>query len=536
MIIVRGVRFGSLLEYYQRANPSLQIRRDDPVVTVSFEWGERPVLVAAKLLRLRLRVEPASLPKSMRCLAMVPEARRAFSYAKCSPRTIETVKNAGFSVSPGLWQPGESETVQLTPPALLFGTGKRLEAPAENGRKAYQRYFRDREQYLREYGVYRFNPAAARDITVVLPRTGRGWSLETQDAYVEGIRKDLEQLTKKNFTLRLESAETAKDIARLLKPRVAGTCLIVFDDRELGGAGYYLLSDELRDWTLKRAVRNTVQRAWERIRSERDPQRRAQAEQNWRDMIFHTVLDLLDQMGVIPFRVDQWPYDACLAIDVSEDRRYCALSFLICRDPVAHPGRDGLWRYLDCWTKPDTRRETIERFQLAEKIAAIPEALHGHRLSPLKSLLVLRDGHECGDEPRAIDSGLDLWKKADVLAQGALIDVVDYHKRTVKDLRMWLLAGREAENVLEGRAVIMDEYRAITALTGAGTLGRFGTADPLLLVTREPGRIRRAASGVFALAQHNWLSPKKAYRDAQPMRDADVELTRRMAMEVRGLR
>jgi hypothetical protein len=250
-------------------------------------------------------------------------------------------------------------------------------------------------------------------------------------------------------------------------------------------------------------------------------------------MLFHTAVDLLDQMGAILYRVEDWDYEACLAIDVSEDRRFCALSFLICRNAASYPGRDGLWRYLECWTKPDTRRETIETVQLADKIAKIPDGLHGLRIAPLKSLLVLRDGHECGEEAKAIDEALNHWKKLDFLAQAASVDVVDYHKRTVKDLRMWRVANQEATNVLEGRSVFLDRRTALLCATGFATLGKNATADPILLVGREQTDIRRATSGVFALTQHNWLSPKKAYRDAQPVRDADHELTRRMAMEVR---
>jgi hypothetical protein len=250
-------------------------------------------------------------------------------------------------------------------------------------------------------------------------------------------------------------------------------------------------------------------------------------------MLFHTVIDLLDQMGAILYRVEDWSYEACLAIDVSEDRRFCALSFLICRNAALYPGREGLWRYLECWTKPDTRRETIETVQLADKIAKIPDGLHGLRIAPLQSLLVLRDGHECGDEAKAIDQALAHWKKLDVLAQAAAVDVIDYHKRTVKELRMWRVAGDEVGNVLEGRAVLLDHDVALLCPTGAASVGKAATADPILLMGRAQSDIRRAAAGVFALAQHNWLSPKKAYRDAQPVRDADHELTRRMAMEVR---
>ncbi len=536
VIMVRGRRYGSLHDYYQRANATLPICGDDAVISVSFEWGERPVLVAAKLLRLRLRLDPMQMPRNMRRLGMTPDSRRTFVRNRWSSRTSNTVQQVGLAAATGLWQPATGETTQLIAPALLFGDGKRLESPTDASMSQYRRYFRDREQLLRDHGVYRVNPTAAREVTIVVPRAGRGWSLELQDAFVEAVRHDLEQLTKQRFTLKVENADSAKEAARLLKNHISGTSLIAFDDRELDGAAYYLLSDELRDWTLKRVARHTLVRSWGRIRSARDNTEKGEAEQFWRDTIFHTVLDLLDQMGAIPFRIEQWPYEACLAIDVSEDRRFCALSFLICRDAAAHAGRDGLWRYLDCWTKPDTRRETIEKVQLADKIANIPEALNGHRLTPLKSLLVLRDGHECGDESQAIDQALNLWKKMDVLAQSAAVDVIDYHKRTVKDLRMWRVSERETGNVLEGRAVFLDGRTALTSLTGAATLSRGVTADPVLLVGRDQSDIRRAAGGVFALAQHNWLSPKKAYRDAQPMRDADHELTRRMAMEVRGLR
>jgi hypothetical protein len=535
-IIVRGRRYSSLLEYYHRDNVKLPVSAGDAVVRVNFDWGERPVLVAAKLLRLRLRLDPSHMPRKMRRLAMSPESRRAFIQNRWSLQTSKTIDAMGLSASPSLWQPRTDETVQLVPPALLFGNGYRLEPPADVAFAEYRRYFRDREALLHEHGVYRFNPAATREVVMVVPRAGRGWSLEAQDAFVEAIARDLEHVTKQHLTIKVETADSAKEISRLLKPRIPGNCLIIFDDRDFDGAAYYLLSDDLRDWTMKRVTRHALVRIWSRMRSARNHREKAEAEQSWRDVVFHTVLDLLDQMGVIPFRIDQWPYEACLAIDVSEDRRFCGVSFLICRDATTHPGRAGFWRYLDCWTKPDTRRETIESVQLADKIARIPDALHGLRLSPLRSLLVLRDGHECGDEPQAINRAIDLWKKIDVLAQGAAIDVVDYHKRTVKDLRMWQVSGEETTNVLEGRAIFLDRRTVLTCLTGAATLGRGGTADPVLLVGRENSDIGRAATGVFALAQHNWLSPKKAYRDAQPMRDADHELTRRMAMEVRGLR
>jgi hypothetical protein len=100
---------------------------------------------------------------------------------------------------------------------------------------------------------------------------------------------------------------------------------------------------------------------------------------------------------------------------------------------------------------------------------------------------------------------------------------------------MWS-ADREPANVLEGRAVYLGDNAALLCCTGAASLSPKATAEPCRLQGRKGTDIRRAAAGVFALAQHNYLSPKVAYRDAQPIRDLDRELEQRVAMEVRGMR
>jgi hypothetical protein len=384
---------------------------------------------------------------------------------------------------------------------------------------------------LREHGAYRFESAVARDIWIAVPPTLNGWTQELQAEFVKSVRENLEQISRQRFRLRVITAPSAKDVASKLPANEPATCLVVFDDREFDGASYYLLSESLRRWRLKRVTRHQLQTVWRRHQRATGKDK-ARAERDWNDVVFHIVLDLLDQMGCVPWRIDEWPYEACLAIDVSQERRFCAVSFLLCRDATRHAGCDGFWRYVESWTKADTKRETIDAVRLEDKIAEIVEAFPGSRLSPMGSLLVLRDGRECGDEPEAIRKGLQRWMKRGVLSQSATIDLVDYHKRTVKDLRMWMVGGTDAWNVLEGRAVYVNGT-ALVCPTGAATLGANATAEPCLLVGREGADTRRAAQGVFALAQHNYLSPKRAYRDAQPMRDADHELKRRMAMEVR---
>ena len=122
-----------------------------------------------------------------------------------------------------------------------------------------------------------------------------------------------------------------------------------------------------------------------------------------------------------------------------------------------------------------------------------------------------------------------------MLSQSAAVDVAEYHKKTVKELRIWNWNDGEIENALGGRAVYLG-HAALLNMTGAPSVSPKATPDPCLLVGRESTDIRRVAHAVYSLGQHNYLSPNVPYRDAQPMRDADHALQQKVAMEVRGLR
>ncbi len=89
------------------------------------------------------------------------------------------------------------------------------------------------------------------------------------------------------------------------------------------------------------------------------------------------------------------------------------------------------------------------------------------------------------------------------------MDVVDAHKKTVKNLRIWESAGGGCENVLEGRAVYLDDETALMCCTGAATLPRGATADPCMLVMRDGADVRKATQAFFALSQLNYSSPSK---------------------------
>ena len=82
----------------------------------------------------------------------------------------------------------------------------------------------------------------------------------------------------------------------------------------------------------------------------------------------------------------------------------------------------------------------------------------------------------CGEEEGAIQEAIDRLKQKDRLAQDGTADLVEVHKKTMKNLRMWLPQGQGHVNVLEGQAIYLDGEAALLSCTGSATLS--GTRRP----------------------------------------------------------
>jgi hypothetical protein len=398
--------------------------------------------------------------------------------------------------------------------------------------KDYRRYFSDRLTKLNDGGLYHFEHSLGTGLWVVTPVAGGDWSDQIHDHFLRDFTKCLENISGQTFRVQVLREADCERLATRLGQAEPSTAVIVFDERQADGAAYFLLSHALRDWRLKRITRRVIQRTWRAVQDARGSEERQRCEREWNDVILHCVLDTLTQMDAVPWRLTSWPYDAGLVIDVSDGRKFFALSFLLCRDESQRPG---FWQYADAWPKPDPGHDAINGVVLQDRVAKLLDSYTGSSFAPIRSLLVLRDGRTAPGEEAALRQGLDRWRSGGQLLPDATIDFVDCHKRSVKDLRMWE-AGAETNNILEGRAVYLDGQAALVSCTGAATLPRSATAEPMLLIGRPGVDMRRASSAVFALAQLNFASPKKAHRDPQPLRVADAVLKDRMAVETRGLR
>lgn len=533
------LRHNSLFDYCRERYPKLELQPNELVAYVSFPGLHYPVPVPARWLRLRV----------------MPDEERSFSglslYKTLSPdqRYEATIKGwticrevvgrlMGCKAETALWSPQEDRCELLPCPELRFGRGHTVAAPREATGIEYSRYFRERLEVLKSGGLLHFPEAVERKLFLVTPKTGNGWTKELQTDFVTDFGKAIQSITGVRFSIVEVREDDPEQIIESLA-KIAdgqgemGTTVIVFDERRADGASYYLLAHGLKGWNLKRLTRGQVLRRWDARQRSRSPEERRKADRRWTDITTLSVIDTLDQMGAIPWRIAEWPYEACLAIDVGEGRRHFAISLLICRAGEQNPS---FRRISESWPKGDHQHETINPVILRDKIVQLFDAFEEPGFTPLNSLLVLRDGRLCGGEENALEEAIDRLQQKDRLAQDATVDFAEVHKKTAKNLRMWLPQNQSRVNVLEGQAIYLDGEASSVSCTGSTTLPKGATADPCLLILRRGRDVRRAARAFFALSQLNYSSPSKAQRYAHPLRETDSRLQQRMAEDMRGIK
>lgn len=530
----------SLYDYCQERYPKLALNPRDLVAYVSFPGLPHPVPVPAKWLRLRVMADEEQSYRGLGQYKSLPPEKRREAAVRGWERCRGVVERLmGCEAEVELWSPPRERCELLPCPDLQFGAGRFVVvAPREATAGEYGRYFRERLEKLKVGGLYHYAAAVERKLFLVTPKSGTGWTDELQAAFVADFDKVIQDITGLRFSLTQVREDDPDRVVEALDKIAdeqggAGTTVIVFDDRLANGASYYLLSHGLKGWRLKRLTLGQLVRKWDARRAGRSAEDRKKADRRWLDMVTLSVLDTLDQMEAIPWRIAEWPYDACLAIDVGEGRRHFAMSLLICR------GMDGVpsfGRISDSWPKGDHQHETINPVILRDKVVQLFDGYEDPGFTPIRSLLVLRDGRLCGEEEAALVESIDRLRQKDRLAQDVTADFAEVHKKTVKNLRMWLPQGQSRVNVLEGQAIYLDEEAALLSCTGAATLSRTATANPCLLVLRRGRDLHRATRAFFALSQLNYSSPSKAQRYAHPIRETDSRLQQRMAEDMRGVK
>lgn len=533
-IRVKGRSYDSLLAYYRAEYPELAVGADTPAVRVSFRELDRPQFVAAD--RLRARVMNDDVPDALSSVdKIVPAERRSLVHAFWQRLGSRPLGRVAPGMRPGFWRPQGERVLHLVPPTLIFGKGRRLGEPATNTVGAYRAHYHQRGDCLEKDGCYAAPPTMVRTLYCAYPK-------HVTSCVAERLASDLADAISAWSGYRVTPSLVAYDdvadaVAQLRAADEGGVVVFILNDQP---AAYHDAAFHLGDWRIKRSTERVLRRQYDYLtKGAWDKRSRSKSltlgAARWRSFVTLDALDVLQLLDAIPFRSEQaGPYEAHLVIDVGHDRRHFALSLLVAR-PTGKSPDFRLVTHVE--PKADHQHETINAVVLRDQIVDLVQSTLRRPSDPLASLLVLRDGLLGQQEVQGIDQALATLADLGKVVPDARVDLAEFHKDTLKSLRLWeVYADGTVDNLLEGIVVRLDAKTVLVATTGAATL-RQGTAEPFLIM--GDGRcssILDAARATFGGAQLNWSSPTTAQRLHVALKRTDEELKARAAQEIRRLR
>lgn len=530
-IRVRGRSYPSLFAYYRADNPDLVVHPETSVVRVSFPGIRFPQPVAAD--RVRVRVMNDDVPHVLGEIDKIaPAERRALVEAfwdRLGPRPFGRVTPGLID---GFWRPPPERVVQLPPPTLLFGRGRRLDPPESETIEAYREHYRRRAQMIERAGCHTAPPSMQRTLYCAYPR-------RISEVIAERLATDLAQALSTWTRHSVEAVTVPYDdvsdaIAQLRERDQGGLLVFILNDDP---AAYHEVAFQLDDWRVKRITERVLCRQFKQLSEGVWDHRQRECSKTlgasrWRGFVTQNALEVLQLMDAVPFRAtDLGPYEAHLVIDVGYNRRHFALSLLISRGNGRSPE---FCIRTEVYAKADHQHESVNQMMLRDRIVDIVDHVVRRPAQALNSLLVLRDGRLCGQEGPGIDEAVARLRDRGKLAADARVDVVEIHKDTLKSLRLWeAYADGSVDNPLEGRAVLMNDRSVLVTTTGAATL-RQGTAEPYLVESNgRCGSVVDAARATHLGAQLNWSNPRVAQRMHIALKRTDEDLKSHAARDIR---
>lgn len=527
-LFVKEQTYSSLLEYYQQTYPHLNIHANDSVVMVSFKGIDQPQPVAAKLLRLRVMND--SLPGSLKRIdKLVPYKRAGLIGGFWKDFGDDSFCPGKPYVARYFWQPPTEKIINLLPPGLQFSNGAILPPLQRRDRKEFQGHYHQRSALLHKNGCLGVPVMMKSVVHFAIPNKAEEGM---RGALLMGITEHLKQLTKERITPQLITYnELDKVFSELNHNFNPGIVVFVFDDES--PETYYNVAHELSKWRVKRITFRELKNKFDKLKSteDRHSSQRSKAEKDWNSFTEMIALDVLQQMDCVFWGFTEEPdYDAHLAIDVGRERRHFALSLII-----FHPS-PRIRTVVE--QKYDHRFETINETVLRKEIVKLFEdAVEWPDFQPLRSVLVLRDGRECGSELEGINEAVETLIANGLFVEGVDVDVVDFHKSIQKKIRLWERTQRNRiEQGLEGKAIRIDEHRVVLITTGSPTLHQ-GTAAPIMLEGQNANiNMARVARAVYASTHLNFSNPRVAQRLPLELKRTDDELKNRDSQQIRGIR
>ena len=535
-LLISGKNYDSLLQYYQTVNPSLPILGVDSVARVSFDGINRPQRVAAK--RLRIRVMNDLVPRQLKQVDKIVPGERCEIIEKFWKRLGDRpLGHLRPRVSNDHWQPRNGRIITISPPSLLFPNSNVLRAPETRSTTEYKKYYHQRRMLLDREGCLRVPPTMTRTLHFAVPKKADPTMVTRLS---ESVLGNVSRWTRKEMRSDFLEYESVNEAISQLHRTEPGLVIFVFEQDE--PETYFKLSYELSKWRLKRITLRVLEEHFARLRQdESDRHRQSNVDRlprgvrDWLSFVDMNALDVVQKLECVPWGIaEPLNYEAQLAIDVGWDRRHFALSLLICRP---EPSRPSFSLETVVQIKTDPKKETINDVIFGDQIVGLFQRAKTGPFDPIRSVLVLRDGRECSGELDVIKASKDKLVHSELLDSNVRLDVVDFHKNSLKAIRMWSRSSSgRVDHEFPGTALLPDERTAILVNTGAPTLHQ-GTAEPLMLVARTDGiKMRHVVSDVHAASQLNYSSPSVGQKLPLVLKRTDEELENRARQEIRRLR
>jgi hypothetical protein len=521
--LFRNKSYQNPFEYFKQVHPSFKVNSTDKAALVSFPGMNKKVYVPAN--RLYVRVMNDMVDRSMsQADKILPDARMAMIidfWKKVSEKPFG--KNYA-GLKSGFYKPdaGRSGAIQI--PSLTFGQKQVLPGPLHATREDYRKSFKSRKEYLNKFGCYHVPPTMKRSIHFVFPNS---MSENLRNVFSRDVCSRVKELTKFQVTpIIVTCADYSDGITELQSNYEPGMAVFIFEDSD--PTTYYNIRYELKRWNIKRITKFQLNKRFRGLTDFKDG-RFPKGESNWNSFVEINTYDIIQQLGCLPYVIDPTlHYDMQLMIDVSDKSSHIALSLVMFNSQMSIPLFDSLIR-----PKTDSLKETINPVFLEKYLIELFTKVRTNiSKNSLNSLLVLRDGKDCGDEYDALKAAVAKLIQNGVFNKAFKYSFVEYHKSTLKEIRLLDESNGKYLNVLEGSYFLPDPLTAILATTGLGTLNQ-GTASPLMMKSKYGDcDMLKVIHDVFVTSQMNYSSPGVAQRLTFAAKRADEQLKDRIAQEV----
>ncbi|MFN4315296.1 MAG: hypothetical protein ACK4E0_13430 [Chitinophagaceae bacterium] len=518
----KGKRYENSFDYFQKIYPSFDVKPTDKVAFVSFK-GMGTLPVPAKCLFLTVSTEN-----------LTEDVNQQDKYTAQQKKNLidafwKKVGNVfGKNYQPLLNNyhiPGEAESGIFDMPPILYGEGGRLDSPKYKNGYIYKKYFLNKYYKLKENGCFYVPPMLDREVHFVFPSNVES-SVQTQ--LTDDLIKDSSLLTRKKLEATNHSYDKGEHLSIIYELKNnydKGTVVFVFDNND--PSAYYNISQELNGWKIIRLTKQELIRKYSKFKAH------PKGKGHWETYISLNAFRIVTELGCLPYIFQgKLSYGAQLIIDVSEKYNYFGLGLLIYAEGMTQPLFDYIIK-----PNPDSRNDLINSHlldkYLTELLSKYTTEINTYKIK----MLVLRDGIENKTEYDVFVKVVEKLKTAKVKGLNGLNSdfdfvFIEYHKKSLKSIRLFQDENAKVENPLEGTWMLINKLKAILMNTGAGTLTQ-GTSNPVLIKSNYRNiDLIPVLKDIFLTSQLNFGSPRVAQKLTYLAKRIDDLLRERRAQEV----